>query len=78
VDRLLFLSHATEDKPLVQAFSARARRFLLTTWRDEQLRAGDLLWSTVEEGLDLTFVALLFLTEDSVAAASMSGRRVHR
>jgi len=35
----------------VNAFHERARRFLLKSWRDEQLRAGELLWSSIGEGL---------------------------
>jgi hypothetical protein len=69
VDRLLFLSHAGEDKPFVKAFEDRARRFVLSTWSDDRLRAGDFLWTSVADGLDQTHLALFFLTEASLAAA---------
>ncbi len=78
MDRLLFLSHAIEDKPLVNAFHERARRFLLKSWRDEQLRAGELLWSSIGEGLKETFLAVVFLTETSVEAASKAGRGLYK
>jgi hypothetical protein len=76
VDRVLFLSHAAENNAFVNAFGVVAKRFLVPTWTDERLKAGELLWTTIAEGLEQTFIVLFFLTEASLTAARAEHRGV--
>jgi hypothetical protein len=78
MDRLLFISSAGEDRPLVNAFCQRARRFMLNTWRDEEIQAGELVWSTIDGGFERTHIALAFVTEAAVSAARDPRRGLRR
>jgi hypothetical protein len=77
VDQGIFISHATEDQALVEAFDRRARRYLLTAWWSAQIRAGEALWPTITQALDDSRLAILLLTPASLHAAQQPDRGLH-
>ncbi len=63
----IFLSHKSEDKPLVRGYRNMLRTLGFDPWMDEHdLRAGDKLHRGIAQGFQDSCAAIFFLTENYV------------
>jgi small GTP-binding protein len=62
----VFLSHSSQDKPIVRELAERLRSDGLKVWFDElEIKPGDSIFTKIEEGLEQSRVLVLFMSENS-------------
>ena len=63
----VYLVHATEDKAIVRKIRDSLIPFQIKTWFDEcEMLPGDSLFDKIQEGIDESIRALVFITKSSI------------
>ncbi len=65
----VFLSHSSEDMPLVRELAERLRRDNLRVWLDEwEIKPGDMIPLKIEQGLEQSRTLVLVMSENAFAS----------